>query len=291
MMMPIKHILILGCGYVGAKLAAACMAEGMTVSVTTRNKERAAELQGMGVHAVVSQSPAELSDELLASVDAVLDSIPLTRNEKQMYASQPLWLPVIATKLINVKWAGYLSTTGVYGDASGAWVDESWLCKPDSARGSERLIAEACWLKSGLAAEVFRLAGIYGQERNILGRLKAGGYKAVAWQPAHWSNRIHVDDIVAALLAAISRPRAGRIVNLADDEPLPHIDYVSALAEMIGAPKPLIVSEQDAERELSPVALAFFRDSKRISNRVLHDELLSELNYPSFRNAVHTLIG
>jgi len=285
----ITHLLILGCGYVGARFGAGCLSRGMKITVTTRSQEHAGKLEKMGMTAVVAATPEELSGELLATVDAVLDSIPLTRNGNTMYASQPLWLPGMVAKLSNVKWAGYLSTTGVYGDAQGAWVDESCRCRPESARGLERLVAERCWLESGLAAEVFRLAGIYGPERNILGRLKAGDYKAVAWQPEHWSNRIHVDDIVAALMAAMLAPRAGRVVNLTDDEPLPHVDYVIELAEMVGAPKPHVLDEKQGEQELSPKVLEFFRDSKRVSNRVLHDELLPDLHYPSFRSAVHTL--
>ncbi len=283
------HLLILGCGYVGAKLASACMAEGMRVTGTTRSEARAADLDVLGLMAVSVDSPAELSDELLASVDMVVDSIPLTRDASGMFASQLEWLPRIAPKLRHLKWAGYLSTTGVYGDAKGAWVDESYACNPGSARGSERLVAEAAWLESGLPAEVFRLAGIYGPERNIVGRLKAGGYKAVAWQPPHWSNRIHVDDIVAALMAAMCKPHAGRIVNVADDEPLPHVDYVTELARMMGAPSPEMLSPEQGENVLSPMALEFFRDNKRISNRRLHRELLPQLHYPSFRDAAHGL--
>jgi len=280
----IRHILILGCGYVGEKLAQACLAKGMRVTGTTRSKERQAALKKAGVDAVLTTaSPSALPDDVLGAVDAVLDSIPLTRNEQGMHASQPHWLPMLASKLSNVHWAGYLSTTGVYGDAGGAWVDESWPCHPKSARGLERLKAEQAWLKSGLPAEVFRLAGIYGPERNILARLQVGGYKAVQWQPPHYSSRIHVDDIVAALIAAMQQPRAGRIVNLADDLPMPHADYVTELAQMIGAPKPEMLSEQEGEQQLSPMALAFFRDNKRVSNRLLHEELLAELKYPNFR--------
>ncbi|MFQ5519104.1 MAG: NAD-dependent epimerase/dehydratase family protein, partial [Mariprofundus sp.] len=208
-------LLILGCGYVGGKLAQACLAQGMRVIGVTRSRERADSLQRLGIEAVVAASPADLSRELLAAVDAVVDSIPLSRHEQFMHAGQLEWLPQLAPNLSHIRWAAYLSTTGVYGDADGAWVDESWPCKPTSARGIERLKAEQAWLQSGLAAEVFRLAGIYGPERNIMARLKGGAYKAVQWQPAHYSSRIHVDDIVAALMAAMRKPKAGRIVNLA----------------------------------------------------------------------------
>jgi len=285
------HILILGCGYVGSKLAQACLHKGMRVTATTRRRERQTELQGAGVEAVLAATPVDVPAAVLASVDAIVDSIPLVRDAQGMHALQPQWLPELQAKAGQVQWAGYLSTTGVYGDAGGAWVDESWPCKPASARGSERLKAEQAWLHSDLPAEVFRLAGIYGPERNILGRLNAGGYKVVQWQPPHYSSRIHVDDIVAALIAAMQQPRPGRIVNLADDLPLPHCDYVQALAQWIGAPMPVVLSEQAGKQQLSAAALSFFSDNKRVSNRLLHDELLPILNYPDFRAGMASIVG
>ncbi|MDQ6986361.1 MAG: SDR family NAD(P)-dependent oxidoreductase, partial [Mariprofundaceae bacterium] len=115
-------------------------------------------------------------------------------------------------------------------------------------------------------------------------------YKVVVWQPPHFSSRIHVDDIVAALLAAMRNPRAGRIVNLADDMPLPHVDYVTLVAQMIDAPAPLLLSPDEGEKQLSQAALAFFRDNKRVSNRLLHDELLAELRYPDFCKGIAALL-
>ena len=206
--MNASHLLILGCGYVGEKLAKACLAEGMKVTGTTRSEARAEALWALGIDTVVVESPEFLPDELLQQCDALLDSIPLTGDESGMRASQLQWLPKIAPKLSHLKWAGYLSTTGVYGDANGAWVDESFPCNPTSERGSERLKAEQAWLSSGLPAEVFRLAGIYGPERNIVSRLKTGGYKAIQWNPPHYSSRIHVDDIVAALMAGDGEAKA-----------------------------------------------------------------------------------
>ncbi|OIO68115.1 MAG: NAD(P)-dependent oxidoreductase [Zetaproteobacteria bacterium CG12_big_fil_rev_8_21_14_0_65_55_1124] len=286
----IRHVLVLGCGYVGERLAAACNAKGMRVSGTTRSQERAAELAAKGVEAVVVATPADLPDSLLAGVDAVVDSIPLSRSGQSMHAPQLEWLPLIAPKMTRIKWAGYLSTTGVYGDADGAWVDESWPCNPGSPRGMERLRAEQAWLDSVAFSEIFRLAGIYGAGRNILDRLRAGDYRAVQWQPPHYSNRIHVDDIVSALLAAMNRPRPGRIVNLADDDPVPHADYVTELARLIGAPSPVLLTPAEGEDQLSPMALEFFRDNKRVSNRLLHAELLPELAYPGFREGLPGLL-
>ncbi|MDQ6993434.1 MAG: SDR family oxidoreductase [Mariprofundus sp.] len=285
----LKCLLILGCGYVGEKLAAACLADGMRVIATTRDLLRAEVLAKQGIEAIVVRSPLELSDELLAAVDGVVDSIPLSRDQTGIHATQLLWLPQLTERLLHLRWAGYLSSTAVYGDAGGAWVDESSICRPSSERGGERLKAEKTWLESGLAAEIFRLAGIYGVERNILGRLKSDAYKAVQWNPPHYASRIHVDDIVAALMAAMQKPRAGRIVNLADDLPLPHAEYVCEVAAMIGAPMPQMLTESEGEAVLSPSMLAFFRDNKRVSNRLLHQELLPSLQYPSFRTAMGEL--
>lgn len=284
-----KNLLILGCGYVGEKLAMACLAKGMNVFATTRSEERVGELGALGVQAMVAESPEQLPDELLSSIDAVLDSIPMIRSEGNIRAGQPGWVPPLVKKLKRVQWVGHLSSTGVYGDAEGAWVDEAWPCNPASARGKERLLAESTWLDSGLPVEVFRLAGIYGPDRNIVPRLLKGNYRVVKWEPPHYSSRIHVDDIVDALLAAMQNPRTGRIMNLADDEPLPHIDYVIAMARLLDAPEPVVLTEEEGRAQLSAAALDFYQDNKRVSNRLLHEELLPQLKYPSFREGFASL--
>jgi len=288
--MRLHSLLILGCGYVGTKLALACLNKGMQVTGTTRNAERAEELWKIGVDPIVATDPSQISGDVYAQVDALVDSIPLERSNGGLKAGQPRWLPAISDHLRHIEWVGYLSTTGVYGDAGGDWVDEFSSCNPTSQRGIGRLEAEKAWLEPGLPAEVFRLAGIYGPGRNIIPRLMAGGYKAVQWNPPHYSSRIHVDDIVAAIMAAMKKPRPARIINVADDEPLPHACYVTELAGMLGAPAPVLLSPEQGERELSAARLDFFRDNKRVSNRLLHAELLPELKYPDFRDAVAALL-
>ncbi|MDQ6976577.1 MAG: SDR family NAD(P)-dependent oxidoreductase, partial [Ghiorsea sp.] len=193
-------------------------------------------------------------------------------------------------KPANLKWAGYLSATSVYADSGGDWIDETSIHFSTSPRGVQRLKAEQAWLTSDAPAEVFRLAGIYGDERNIVSKLLSGNYKTVAWQPAHYSNRIHVDDIVAALVAAMFKPQPRRIINLSDDKPCSHQDYVCQLAKVIGAPAPIILTPEQAEQEMSSAYLDFFRDNKRISNRKLHQQLRSKLTYPSFIDAFRSPI-
>ena len=131
-------------------------------------------------------------------------------------------------------------------------------CQPTSARGKERLLTEQAWLASGLPSEVFRLAGIYGPKRNLISRLMTGGYKAVQWSPPHYSSRIHVQDIVQALLRAMQQPRRGRILNITDDLPLPHAEYIQQLAAIIGAPTPTILTPEQGKQQLSATALSFF---------------------------------
>jgi nucleoside-diphosphate-sugar epimerase len=289
---PVKTLLILGCGYVGRKLAAACLTKDIKIKATVRNQEAAEKLMQQGIDVVVNANPALLDAGWLADCDAVLDSIPLSYDEQHKpFATQSSWVQPLVKKFPNLKWVGYLSATSVYADSGGDWIDEVSTKFSASPRGVQRLKAEQTWLTSTAPAETFRLAGIYGDERNILSKLMAGNYKTVAWQPARYSNRIHVDDIVAALMAAMRKPQAGRILNLADDAPCSHKDYVCQLAAIIGAPEPIVLTPEQAEKEMSPAYLDFFRDNKRISNRKLHQDLLPSLKYPSFRDAISNLKG
>ncbi len=287
-----QALLILGCGYVGRKLATQWLKHHHTpVYATCRNPSHAQTLKQHGITAFVCEHPQELPTSVLHSITHLVDSIPLHRPKDQpMFASQPRWLPELIPHLSCLQWAAYLSTTGVYGDAQGAWVHEHTPCHPTSPRGQERLHAEEAWLSSGLPVEIFRLAGIYGLERNILSRLHAGHYKAVRWQPPHYASRIHVDDIIASLWAAMQHPEALRILNIADDLPLPHVDYVQEVAAMIGAPKPIILTPEEGTQQLSAAALSFFSDNKRVSNQALHQALLPTLQYPSFRQGIQAII-
>ncbi|MDX8383439.1 MAG: SDR family oxidoreductase [Ghiorsea sp.] len=285
-------ILILGCGYVGTKFAVVCLNLGIKVLATVRDTQAQAKLQSLGIDAVCNDNPATLPTNWLNTCDAILDSIPLSYHaNRQPFASQPEWLSLLLERTPSLVWAGYLSATSVYSDSQGQWIDENSPTMPSSKRGLARLEAEQAWLSTFKAAEVFRLAGIYGNERNILSKLQAGNYKTVAWHPAHYSNRIHADDIVAALIAAMHKPQAQRIINISDDAPCSHAEYACDLAQSIAAPHPIILSEQDAQTQLSPTFLDFFRDNKRISNKKLHQELLLELKYPDFKSAIPSLIA
>ena len=186
---------------------------------------------------------------------------------------------------------GYLSTTGVYGDHGGAWVDEATALTPNTERGQRRLAAEEQWLAlhrdHGLPVHVFRLAGIYGPGRNTLDNLRDGTAKRVV-KPGQVFSRIHVDDIAGVLLASMARPNPGRAYNVADDEPCPPQDVVTFAAELLGLAPPHEIPFEDAR--LSPMARSFFADSKRVSNARIKSELGYSLRFPTYREGLKSLI-
>src|SRR5690606_29688856 len=155
----------------------------------------------------------------------------------------------------TLEWIGYLSTTGVYGDHGGAWVDEASEPRPRSARALGRVAAEDRWLdvwhRYGIGVQIFRLAGIYGPGRSAIDQVRAGTAKRVI-KPGHVFSRIHVDDIVAVLRASIARPSPGTIYNVCDDEPAPQAEVVAHACALLGiAPPPAVPV---ARAGLSPMA-------------------------------------
>ncbi len=187
----------------------------------------------------------------------------------------------------QLKWVGYLSTTGVYGDRGGDWVDEDSPLEPTTARGQRRLEAERSWLRLhsdfGLPVHVFRLAGIYGPGRNTLLNVRDGSAKRII-KPGQIFSRIHVEDIAGVLAASIAKPHPGRAYNVCDDEPCPPQEVVEFAANLLGLPLPPEIPFEQAE--LSPMAKSFYAESKRVSNRRIKTELGYKLIYPNYRDGL-----
>ncbi len=187
----------------------------------------------------------------------------------------------------TITWIGYFSTVGVYGDAQGGWVSEETEAKPGSERGHRRLAAEQRWLKlahdAGKSAAVFRLPGIYGPGRSALDDVRDGTARSII-KPDQVFNRIHVDDIASAVIAAIERPQAGRVYNVTDDEPGPPQDVVNFAAQLLKRPHP--PSLDFATAELSPMARSFYSENKRVSNARMKAELGIQLKYPNYREGL-----
>jgi nucleoside-diphosphate-sugar epimerase len=186
------------------------------------------------------------------------------------------------------RWVGYLSTTGVYGDRQGGWVDEASPLAPVNDRGRARVAAERAWRDGGLPVEVFRLAGIYGPGRSALDRLRAGRAQRVV-KPGQVFSRIQVEDVAGALAASIAAPRPGAIWNVADDEPAPPQDVIAFAAELLGLPAPPEVAFDAAE--LTPMARSFYAESKRVSNRRLRQELGLALRHPDYRAGLRAILA
>ena len=194
------------------------------------------------------------------------------------------------TQLKNLKWIGYLSTTGVYGDLQGGIATEDTPCNPSGVRGHRRVTAERQWLdlyeKHQLPVHIFRLPGIYGPGRNQMVSLKNGKAHRIV-KEGHVFSRIHVSDIAAILAASMTQPNPGRIYNISDDLAAPPQDVVSYAAELLGINPP---PYQDFETaELSPMARSFYSDNKKISNSRIKSELGISLRFPTYKIGLKAL--
>jgi nucleoside-diphosphate-sugar epimerase len=264
------HLYCFGLGYTAAALARLLLAEGWTVGGSTRDAGRRATLERLGI--AVADAPPPGATHFLSSVPPDADGDPVLRVHRPASA----------------QWIGYLSTTGVYGDQGGGWVDEATPPRPSEERGRRRLAAEREWLALAPPAQVFRLAGIYGPGRSVLDQLRAGTARRVV-KPGQFFSRIHVEDIAAVLLASIARPRPGAIYNVCDDEPAPADQVVSFAAQLLGmAPPPAVPFEQAA---LTAMARSFYVGSRRVRNDRIKRELGVALRYPTYREGLRALLG
>ncbi len=282
-------LLCFGFGYTAEALAKRLLAEGWRVTGTTRSAARAKEIGKLGAEPLLLPDfSGAVLHTALRSASHVLSSVPPDEN------GDPV-LQALGERLEEARqlsWIGYLSTTGVYGDRGGAWVDEDTPPAPGNPRSQRRLEAETAWLRlqrdHGLAVQVFRLAGIYGPGRSQIAALKAGRARRVV-KPGQLFSRIHVADIAGALAASMRRPAPGRIYNLADDEPAATDEVVSYAARLLGIePPPAIPFEQ---AELSEMARSFYAENRRVGNTRLRQELGLELAYPSYREGLAAELG
>jgi nucleoside-diphosphate-sugar epimerase len=280
-------LLSLGHGYSAQALARRLLAEGWTVIGTTRSPEKAARLRADGIEPLVW--PGEDLRPALARATHLLSSVAPTD------AGDPVLLAegdAIAEAAPHIEWVGYLSTTGVYGDHSGGWVDETTPLTPSTRRGTMRVAAEADWaelaVRSGLPLHVFRLAGIYGPGRGPFEKVRDGTARRIV-KPGQVFSRTHVEDIAQVLHASILKPNPGAAYNVCDDDPAPPEDVLAYAAELLGLPPPPEVPFEEAE--MSPMARSFYAESKRVRNRRIKEELGVMLSYPSYREGLAALLA
>ncbi|WP_138935834.1 SDR family oxidoreductase [Roseovarius arcticus] len=275
-----KTLLSFGHGYSARALSDVLQAEGgWRVIGTTRSAENVDAVRASGAepliwpgddlrlvlkaatHLLISAGPGEGGDPVLAAIaDGIARAAP------------------------HLEWAGYLSTTGVYGDHDGGWVDEQTPLAPTTQRGRLRQEAEAAWQAiPALPLHIFRLAGIYGPGRGPFAKVRAGRARRII-KPGQVFSRIHVDDIAQVLAASMHAPDPGAIYNLCDDDPAPPQDVIGFAAKLLGLPIPEAVAFEDAE--MSEMARSFYAESKRVRNDRIKDELGVRLRYPSYREGL-----
>ncbi|MEN2786017.1 NAD(P)-dependent oxidoreductase [Sphingomonas qilianensis] len=255
------RLLIFGLGYTAERIAAALAAQGWHVSGTSRD----------GRNGTIAFADGQAITREIALATHILSSVPPAAEQD----------PVLATygaQLAHSRaWLGYLSSTGVYGDAAGAWVDES---APIRGRRGARAAADGAWL--ALGARVFRLPGIYGPGRSALDRVAEGRAHRVDL-PTQVFSRVHVDDIVSGVLAARDAPAGA--YNLSDDEPCGQNEVIAFAAALLGlAPPPFVALET-----LSPMARAFYAENRRVANGKAKRVLGWQLRYPDYRVGLRAL--
>ena len=277
------NLFCFGLGYCADYLSAKLIKQGWQVSATCRTSEKVAVLEASGIRPVLlSGKKVTVTD--LGKADHILISAPPEQD-----GSDPVLNfaeAALAALQDQIKWVGYLSTTGVYGDHQGAWIDEETPAGLLSERGQRRVAAEAQWAATGLPMHYFRLAGIYGPGRNSLRALQNGTARRVVKQGQVFS-RIHLADITRILEASMANPNAGRAYSVCDDTPAPPQDVVTYAAELMGVSPPAL--QDFATAELSPMARSFYGENKRIRNNRIKEELGVSLEYPDYRAGLSAL--
>jgi nucleoside-diphosphate-sugar epimerase len=279
---PRSRVLVIGGGYSGLRFGRAAAALGAQVWLTRRSDspEPTASTSEPPLHWLPydsSQGPPAAAPP--SDLTHVLVTTPPAADGDAVIEH---WLEPLRQQPLN--WLGYLSTTGVYGDTDGGWVDETSPTTPGLARSRLRLESEQRWLGSGLPVQSFRLPAIYGPGRCPFNQLRQGSARLIH-KPGQVFCRIHVDDIVGALLHCAARPMEHRppVVNISDDTPCPSSETLGYAAHLLGCKLPPVQRFDAVAPSLSPMSLSFWADNRRVSNRLLCAELGYRLRYPSYR--------
>lgn len=276
-------LLSLGHGYSARALAARLLPDGWTVLGTYRDPAKEEALRATGATPVPWEKEA-VAEALSQATHVLVSPAPDAEGDPSLR----LIGAEIAHRAPALDWVGYLSTTGVYGDHQGGWVDETAALEPSTRRGMARVKAEAEWRAiPGLPLHIFRLAGIYGPGRGPFEKVRRGTARRIV-KPGQVFSRIHVEDIAQVLHASIRQPAPGTAYNLCDDDPAPPQDVIAHAAELLGRPLPPEVPFDEAE--MSPMARSFYAESKRVSNERIKTDLGVRLIYPDYRTGLAALL-
>jgi nucleoside-diphosphate-sugar epimerase len=286
-----RRLFVFGLGYSATVFARRLKAKGWRIAGTCQSEDRRAALAAEGFTAFVYDGAQPLADApaALAGTTHLLQSIPPGAEGDPVLRHHAAEIAAID----GLRWAGYLSTTGVYGDRGGDWVDENSGLHPTGPRGRARVEAERGWLdlvRLGAPVHIFRLAGIYGPGRSALDTVRAGQARRIV-KPGQVFSRIHVDDIASVLEASIGRPNPGAIYNVCDDDPAPPQDVIALACALLGVEAPPEVPYATASAGMSEMARSFYADNKRVRNLRLKTELGVKLAYPDYRAGLKALLA
>ena len=281
-----NKLLSFGHGYSAHALERLLPFDDWKILATTRSLEKSNVITNCKVSAFIWPGTDLVSEiknatHILLSIPPNIDGDPVFLEYGNTIASSK-----------NLKWIGYLSTTGVYGDHRGGWVDENTPLKPTTERGIKRVLAERQWLElakeSSLPLNIFRLAGIYGLGRGPFSKVLAGTAKRIIKKGQVFS-RIHVDDIAQILLASINKPNLTGVYNVCDDLSAPPEDVLSYAAELLKKEIPPEIDFLDAD--MSEMARSFYAESKRVHNKKIKTDLGVVLKYVNYKEGLNALFN
>jgi nucleoside-diphosphate-sugar epimerase len=272
-----SRLLIFGLGYCGRAIAGVAVAAGFEVTGTTRagsdesiRFDSAGPEVALATHVLISAAPDETGDPVLAPYAAAIEAAP------------------------NLRWIGYLSSTVVYGDRAGGWVDEDTPAAPAHTRGQRRAAAEVSWSRFAdrCAVDIFRLGGIYGPGRSVFDDLRAGQARRMI-KPGHQFGRIHRDDVAQAVVVAMQQNRGAgrRVLNLVDDEPSESAAVVTVAASLLGVAQPRAVAFAYALPTMSPMARSFWAENRKVASAKTKATLGIAWQYPTYREGLRAILA
>ncbi|UOA25534.1 SDR family oxidoreductase [Pseudosulfitobacter sp. DSM 107133] len=278
-----KTLLSFGHGYSAQALAAVLIPQGWRVIGTTRSADRVGEIGQTGVTPLVWPG-GDVMPALAEATHVLISAGPTAQGDPVLNALHG----AIAAKAGDLQWLGYLSTTGVYGDHGGDWVDEATPLTPTTQRGQWRKQAETDWRAiPGLPLHIFRLAGIYGPGRGPFEKVRQGTARRIIKEGQVFS-RTHVEDIAQVLAASIAQPDPGTAYNVCDDDPAPPQEVIAHAATLLGMPVPPAIPIEQAD--MTPMARSFYAESKRVRNERIKEALGVRLRYPTYREGLAALL-
>ena len=279
-----KTLLSFGHGFSAQALSRLLVPQDWRVIGTTRSEDKAVALMNSGVEPRIWPG-ADMAPALNAATHILISAAPDEDGDPVLAKLET----EITKRAGQFEWVGYLSTTGVYGDHQGDWVNENSPLTPATQRGIARVKAEAAWAAiPDLPLHIFRLAGIYGPGRGPFAKVRSGTARRIIKEGQVFS-RTHVADIARILQASIQQPNPGAAYNVCDDDPAPPEDVIAYAAKLLGMPIP--TAEDFATAEMTAMARSFYAESKKVRNDRIKDELGVELLYPDYRSGLKSLFA